>query len=218
MSPAKEIQLTDRESLLMKNLNTGIRYNDLDAMKSLKDGEMYLGMFHGRTWPDEVLNDWGTDGFVFGPISKLIVEDFNKISIVDMEGNIIPLPVVDDMICADGKPYDKIEQCYYGDMTVFMQGVEIPLHMDEQYPVVESSYTGEVSKKLVPAIYIDGQNTKEGSLHRSLIGPVTAAHTTYLYHIRIAVNHISHEWAELNFNDSSLVDGKFNRVEYFVVK
>lgn len=182
-------------------LNTGIRYHSKDMTK-LQDGAMYLGVYHGRSTPDEVLNDWGSDGNVYGPISRVIVEDYQKITLIDLEGNNILLPFLEDMVCLDGK--------FYGDMTLFVQGVSIPLFTSEKFPVA-GFYRDkeEMQSELMPALYVDLQ-MKDSPVH-TIIGPCTAVHTTYLYHIRANVNHISGEWPDLNFNSN-----KIARLEYFV--
>lgn len=42
-------------------------YGDTPTQSNLKPG-LYLGLFHGRSTPDEVVDDWGFAGPIIGPL------------------------------------------------------------------------------------------------------------------------------------------------------
>ena len=197
-------------------INTGLRHGDECTVKEvlLKDGFLYMGLFHGRRNPNQDLNGWGSEGPVVGPFSKIIVEDFNKITLIGEDGTQYQLKVVEDLVYIDGT--------YYGDVTIFTKkrSEKLPSRSIDTFPVAQYPYNGILNDELTPAVYIDAQNTIDDSkvLHkRALIGPLYGMHTTYLYHIRVRSQNLSpDEWNDLNFSGTELVDGKFNRLEIFV--
>ena len=75
---------------------------------------IYLKLLHGRTHPDEQLEDWGFDGPVLGPFEAVHftyathVRCFPKSS--DGDAEVIELRYHDDLIFHDGK--------YYGDFEI----------------------------------------------------------------------------------------------------
>lgn len=81
---------------------------------------VYLHLSHGRTSPDEQLNDWGFNGPTIGPLEYVHhtyavhvrfyfrdLADAHRQGFVDTEGE---LYIVDGLLVHDGK--------YYGDWTV----------------------------------------------------------------------------------------------------
>lgn len=81
---------------------------------------MYLSLFHGRTDPDQDMDDWGTDGPYFGPL-KHVGFTYGRLScLVDTQDNESGVLLNaedlmyqhDDMVFYDG--------VYYGDWKVFI--------------------------------------------------------------------------------------------------
>jgi len=79
----------------------------------LAPGKMYLRLYHGRTDPDQQMDDWGFDGPTFGPISCYVQTYCGTFRIYG-EDHIseVWLETQDDMIRWDG--------CFYGDLEVFL--------------------------------------------------------------------------------------------------
>jgi hypothetical protein len=79
----------------------------------LVPGKMYLRLYHGRTDPDQQMEDWGFTGPTFGPLAcyvhtycctfRMIGED---------QTSEVWLETHDDMIPWEG--------CFYGDLEVFL--------------------------------------------------------------------------------------------------
>src|SRR5262245_8326770 len=79
----------------------------------LATGKMYLRLYHGRTDPDQVMDDWGFAGPTFGPLSCYVHTYCNTFRIHgDGVTDELWLEKHDDMIRWDG--------CFYGDMQVFV--------------------------------------------------------------------------------------------------
>ncbi len=72
---------------------------------------VYLRLFHGRVTPDEQLNDWGTDGPVFGPYDYVSTTYGCEIRMGNNVENPCELSIIDGLVFYDG--------IYYGDWTVF---------------------------------------------------------------------------------------------------
>jgi len=80
-------------------------------------GKQYIHLFHGRKDPDEVLEDWGSDGPTFGPVAYV-----QGTYATDLKAEIKPseldkvqymrLLYVEDMVYYDG--------VYYGDYSVYI--------------------------------------------------------------------------------------------------
>lgn len=104
-----------------------------DDPKQLKPG-LYIGLFHGRNSPDEILDDWGFAGPVIGPVDyahmtyacdlkfSMSAEDFERyfpeVATDWKAKGCTPadefdhyLPVQNGLVVFDG--------CYFGDFTVF---------------------------------------------------------------------------------------------------
>src|SRR6185437_4495240 len=83
--------------------------------RSLDPGRMYLRLYHGRTDPDQEMEEWGFDGPTFGPLSSYVHTYCSTFRIHAAEGyEEIWLDKYDDMIRWDG--------CFYGDLEVFIAG------------------------------------------------------------------------------------------------
>ena len=79
----------------------------------LVPGKMYLRLYHGRTNPDQEMDDWGFDGPTFGPLSGYVhTYCSNFRCYAECGTDEIWLETNGDMICWD--------DCYYGDMEVFI--------------------------------------------------------------------------------------------------
>lgn len=71
----------------------------------------YLRLFHGRTDLAQDMDDWGTDGPVFGPYDYIHTTYACHVKMGRSDGHMDELRIVGDMIYYDG--------CYYGDWSVF---------------------------------------------------------------------------------------------------
>jgi hypothetical protein len=84
---------------------------------------IYIRLFHGRTDPNQNMDDWGTDGPVFGPYEFAHTTYSYHLKLGNADDNVQELFMYEDMLYYDG--------VYYGDWTVF--GPEI---LDEdRYPL-----------------------------------------------------------------------------------
>jgi len=82
----------------------------------LAPGKMYLRLIHGRIDPAHEMDDWGFDGPTFGPLSSYVQTYCSTFRIhAEWYTQELWLDMCDDMIRWDG--------CFYGDMEVFMAGV-----------------------------------------------------------------------------------------------
>ena len=72
---------------------------------------LYLRLFHGRSHPDEELDDWGSDGPVLGPFKFVHTTYACHIKMGDNGKEMIELFIHDDMVYYDG--------VWYGDWSVF---------------------------------------------------------------------------------------------------
>lgn len=70
---------------------------------------VYIELFHGRTSPLENLNDWGTQGPIFGPFDWISMTYASEIrcGTLDTEAT---LKILGDLVYYDG--------CYYGDFSI----------------------------------------------------------------------------------------------------
>ncbi|RBB37555.1 hypothetical protein DPV79_21415 [Burkholderia reimsis] len=108
------------------------RYND--AQTALAPG-LYLGLFHGRGAIDDILDDWGFDGPVIGPLEFVHTTYAADVKLRFADGQIAgryfpdtgfvtnlstaertrcaeaSLAIADDLLVFDGR--------YFGDWTVF---------------------------------------------------------------------------------------------------
>lgn len=81
----------------------------------LLPGRMYLRLYHGRTDPDQDMDDWGFDGPTFGPLCAYVHTYCSNFRIhgagdtseswLDRHGDMI-----------------RWDECFYGDMEVFIAG------------------------------------------------------------------------------------------------
>jgi hypothetical protein len=82
---------------------------------SLIPGKMYLRLYHGRTDPDQEMDDWGFVGPTFGPLS-CYVQTYCRTFRMHGEHDTdeVWLQVHDDLLVWG--------ESYYGDMEVFVAG------------------------------------------------------------------------------------------------
>jgi hypothetical protein len=88
---------------------------------------LYLRLFHGRTNPEQPMEDWGTDGPIFGPLQFVHTTygDDIKIESADSRFWLELRWGVEDLIY-----YDAV---YYGDMSVFhSDGLDFHGHTDAE--------------------------------------------------------------------------------------
>ena len=72
---------------------------------------LYIRLFHGRTNPNQDMDDWGCDGPVLGPYDFVHTTYINFVRLGKKDGNCDELHVHEDMLY-----YDNV---YYGDWSVF---------------------------------------------------------------------------------------------------
>lgn len=84
---------------------------------TLPPGKMFLRLYHGRTDPNQEMDDWGFVGPTFGPLSCYIHTYCCTFRIYGENGTAeVWLDKHDDMIQWDG--------CFYGDMEIFIAGTD----------------------------------------------------------------------------------------------
>jgi len=76
---------------------------------------VYIRLFHGRTDPEQQMDDWGSDGPVFGPYEFAHTTYSYHVKCGKKDGGCDEIFCFEDMLFYDG--------VYYGDWTVF--GAEI---------------------------------------------------------------------------------------------
>lgn len=173
---------------------------------ALPPSSAFLGFFHGRSSPDEVMLDWGTNGPILGPIEMLSVNlSENTIRVNGENGSQMVIPVADEMAALDGR--------HYGDFTFFTR---TPILNSEK--TLATSLPAPMSPldqqpgPVANGIYI--QLYKGEALHQ-VIGPLSGIHTTYWKHIRIGVND---HWEDIGFNEDSLIaKEQITRLEYVMI-
>jgi len=74
---------------------------------------LYLKLFHGRKDPSQNMNDWGSDGPIFGPLNFVHTVYASHIYLRTHRSESHELWMHDDMIFYDG--------IYYGDWSVFTE-------------------------------------------------------------------------------------------------
>lgn len=72
---------------------------------------LYIRLFHGRTNPDQEMDDWGSDGPIFGPYEFVHTTYMWDLKLGKSRGNCDELYVYEDMVYYDG--------VYYGDWSIF---------------------------------------------------------------------------------------------------
>jgi len=74
-----------------------------------------IRLFHGRTNPDQDMDDWGFDGPVLDPYQFVHTTYASHVKLGKLDGNCDELLIYGDMLYYD--------DCYYGDWSVFGQGI-----------------------------------------------------------------------------------------------
>ena len=73
---------------------------------------LYIRLFHGRTIPDQEMDDWGSNGPIFGPYEFAHTTYAWDIKLKKPDGNCDELYIhEEDMVYYDG--------VYYGDWSIF---------------------------------------------------------------------------------------------------
>ena len=72
---------------------------------------LYIRLFHGRTDPNRDMDEWGSDGPVFGPYEFAHTTYTSRIRLCKVDDNCDELFLYEDMLYYDG--------VYYGDWSVF---------------------------------------------------------------------------------------------------
>jgi hypothetical protein len=74
---------------------------------------VYIELFHGRTPKDKELDDWGSNGPLFGPYTCIQQTYMATIRMIKANGDEDMLWVVDDLVYYNG--------VYYGDFTIYSE-------------------------------------------------------------------------------------------------
>ena len=83
--------------------------------RRLTKGRLYLRLYHGRTDPNQQLEDWGFNGPTFGPLNSVVVTYLSTIRIHSQRHHdALWLDTSDGMVLWQGN--------YYGDFEVFVAG------------------------------------------------------------------------------------------------
>jgi len=72
---------------------------------------LYIRLFHGRTDPNRDMDEWGSDGPVFGPYEFVHTTYTTVVRLGKPDGDCDSLYVYEDMLFYNG--------AYYGDWSVF---------------------------------------------------------------------------------------------------
>jgi hypothetical protein len=79
----------------------------------LVSGKIYLRLYHGRTDPDQEMDDWGFVGPIFGPLTCCVITYCNTFRMYgESVHHELWLDRHDDMLVWDTS--------YYGDMEIFV--------------------------------------------------------------------------------------------------
>jgi len=93
---------------------------------------LFVRLFHGRTSPDQELNDWGSEGPIIGPVS--IGMTYGTMKLQAPDGNDFDhLTGVEDLILVDGVFYgdlDVMEEDEYRRFLIHSPGL-VTLSFDE---------------------------------------------------------------------------------------
>ncbi|MDD5458639.1 MAG: hypothetical protein PHF37_04540 [Phycisphaerae bacterium] len=84
---------------------------------------IYIRLFHGRTDPEQQMDDWGSDGPVFGPYEFAHTTYGWDIKLGKPDGNCDELFLYEDMV--------YYENVYYGDWSIF----DMDVFEKAQYPI-----------------------------------------------------------------------------------
>ncbi len=76
---------------------------------------LYIKLFHGRTDPAQDMDDWGSDGPIFGPYNYIHTTYTCSIKMGLDNGKVHDLYVMEDMVYYNG--------VYYGDWSVFPEEI-----------------------------------------------------------------------------------------------
>ena len=79
--------------------------------------QLSLRLFHGRSHPDERLEDWGFEGPVLGPLDGIHLT-YRNVGVFDDEGKRVDLPSVDDVLFYGGS--------YFGDASISTAAAQPP--------------------------------------------------------------------------------------------
>ena len=72
---------------------------------------IYIRLFHGRCDPNQQMDDWGTDGPIFGPYEFAHTTYMWDVKLGKSSGNCDELYAHEDMVYYNG--------VYYGDLSIF---------------------------------------------------------------------------------------------------
>ena len=78
----------------------------------LKEGKLYLQLYHGRKDPAEQMDGWGFTGPTFGPLECVVQTYVSTLRLHGNDQQELWLDRFDDMIVWQGS--------FYGDMSIFI--------------------------------------------------------------------------------------------------
>jgi hypothetical protein len=101
-------------------LLTAAQFFERYTVTDLEPGKLYLRMFHGRTYPDEQLEGWGSEGPVLGPLTYAHLTYLSSICLQFGDGEEYLCLSPDDPLhlAVEGLLYG--DGVYYGDFTLFI--------------------------------------------------------------------------------------------------
>lgn len=87
----------------------------LDPGTPLVPGKLYLRLYHGRTNPEQEMDDWGFEGPVIGPVTAVVATYLQDIRVFGERPT-------DELWLESTKGMIVWEASYYGDFAVFCAG------------------------------------------------------------------------------------------------
>lgn len=118
----------------------------------MNEPELYFRLSHGRISLDQDMDDWGSDGPVFGPLSFVHTTYRDTIHLCFPSGIAHDLYVVEDCLYYDG--------VYYGDWSAFIS---------DKSQRTERYQSSKASKALLPAkVLKDRPNQSRGVIDKWL--------------------------------------------------
>ena len=82
------------------------------------DKGVYINLYHGRTYPEQDIDDWGSEGPTLGPFSQVQVTYLYNIRALDADGAYHFFTIIEDMVLYDG--------VYYGDWSITADPINEP--------------------------------------------------------------------------------------------
>jgi len=107
---------------------------------------LYIRLFHGRTEPEQDMDEWGSDGPVFGPYEFVHTTYTTIVRLGRRDGICDEMFLHEDMLYYDGR--------YYGDWSVFPADI-----FEREYKSMLQEYDEQKAK--LPEKNTTAPSTKE---------------------------------------------------------